>query len=150
MKLYEILNKLHFDVCTLKLPTNFVAHSTFHILKLKLFLHDEHRPYQKQKVQLNVDAIKHRLVAKIKNIFFARHTCFWGKKYLVKYKGCHHKEVMWMKPTHLDHLLDIVVKFEQERGHKLVVKRTLKKIAPKIGLNVDDGALLQWGRAPTK
>jgi hypothetical protein len=27
-----------------------------------------------------------------------------------------------MKPTHLDHLLDIVAKFEQKRGHKLVVK----------------------------
>jgi hypothetical protein len=32
-----------------------------------------------------------------------------------------------MKPTHLDHLLDTIAKFEQERGHKLVVKITFKK-----------------------
>jgi hypothetical protein len=38
---YEILHKPHHDVYTLKLPANFVAHPTFHVLKLKLFLHDE-------------------------------------------------------------------------------------------------------------
>jgi hypothetical protein len=46
-KPYEILHKLHPDVYTLNLLTNFVAHPTFHILKLKVFLHDEQRPYQK-------------------------------------------------------------------------------------------------------
>jgi hypothetical protein len=35
---YEILHKLHVNMYTLKLPTNFVAHPTFHILKLELFL----------------------------------------------------------------------------------------------------------------
>jgi len=38
--------------------------------------------------------------------------------------GFHHKETMWMKSTHLDHLLEMVNKFEQERGHKLGVKKT--------------------------
>jgi hypothetical protein len=38
---YEILDKLHLDMYTLKLWTNFVTHPTFHILKLKLFLHDD-------------------------------------------------------------------------------------------------------------
>jgi len=32
-----------------------------------------------------------------------------------------------VKPSHLDHLLDLVAKFEQERGHELGVKRTTKK-----------------------
>ncbi len=36
--LYEILHKLHLNVYILKLPTNFVAHPTFHVLTLKLFL----------------------------------------------------------------------------------------------------------------
>ncbi len=49
---YEILHKPHPDVYTLKLSTNFVAHPTFHVSKLKLFLCDEQRPYQKQKMQL--------------------------------------------------------------------------------------------------
>jgi hypothetical protein len=48
-RFYEILHKPHPDVCTLKLPSNFVAHPTFHILKLKLFLCDEQRPNRKQK-----------------------------------------------------------------------------------------------------
>jgi hypothetical protein len=38
---YEILHKSNFDVYTLKLLTNFVAHVTFYISKLKLFLCDD-------------------------------------------------------------------------------------------------------------
>jgi hypothetical protein len=41
---YEILHKSHINMYTLKLPLNFVAHMTFHVLKLKLFLCDEQRP----------------------------------------------------------------------------------------------------------
>jgi hypothetical protein len=41
-----------------------------------------------------------------------------------------------MKPIDLDHLLDIVAKFEQERGHKLVVKKIPQKNALKIGLKL--------------
>jgi hypothetical protein len=36
---YEILHKPHLDMYTLKLQSNFLAHPTLHILKLKLFLH---------------------------------------------------------------------------------------------------------------
>jgi hypothetical protein len=36
----------------------------------------------------------------------------------------HHKEVVWMNPIHLDHLLEMVNKFKQERDHELGVKRT--------------------------
>jgi hypothetical protein len=41
---YEILHKSHPNLYTLKLPPNFVAYPTFHVLKLKLFLCDEQRP----------------------------------------------------------------------------------------------------------
>jgi hypothetical protein len=35
---------------------------------------------------------------------------------------------MWMKPAHLDHLLEMVNKFEQEKGHKFVgMQRTWEK-----------------------
>lgn len=43
-----------------------------------------------------------------------------------------------MNFTHFDHLLDMVNKFEQERGHELGVKKE-KKDPPTNGLNVDDG-----------
>jgi len=43
-RLYGILHKSHFDLYTLKLSINFVAHLTFYVPKLKLFLHDEQRP----------------------------------------------------------------------------------------------------------
>ncbi len=41
---YEIIVKPHLNVYMLKLPTSFVAHSIFHVLKLKLFLRNENRP----------------------------------------------------------------------------------------------------------
>jgi outer membrane phospholipase A len=68
-RFHEILHKLHPNVYTLKLPSNFVAHPTFHVSKLKLFLQDDQRPNQKQKVQLEMDVIKHMLATKIKSIF---------------------------------------------------------------------------------
>ncbi len=69
-------------------------------------------------------AIEHRLVTEIKSILHVKQTCFRVKEYLVKCKGCHHKEIMWMKPTHLDHLFEMVNKFEQVKGHKFGVERT--------------------------
>jgi hypothetical protein len=42
---YGILHKSHLEVYTLKLSINFVAHSTFYVSKLKLFLHDEQKTY---------------------------------------------------------------------------------------------------------
>ncbi len=58
----------------------------------------------------------------------------------MKYKGCNHKDAMWMKPAHLDHLLEMVNKFKQEKGHELVgVKKTWKKKRPLVSnLNVDE------------
>jgi hypothetical protein len=112
---YEILHKLHPNVYTMKLPSNFVSHLTFHILKLKSLLCDGHKLNWIQKVWLEVNAIEHKLAAEIKGIFCARQTHLKSKKYLVKYKGCHHKEAMWMKPTHLNHVLEMVNKFESKR-----------------------------------
>jgi hypothetical protein len=101
---YETLHKPHYNVYTLKLSTNFVTHPTFHVSKLKLFLSDDQKPNQKQKVRLKVDAIEHRLIVEIKGILCAKQTCLKGKEYLVQYKGCHHKETVWIKHAHLDHL----------------------------------------------
>ncbi len=56
-----------------------------------------------------------------------RQTCLKGKVYLVRYTGCHHKEVIWMKFAHLDDLPKMAKKFEQEQGHELGVKRIQKK-----------------------
>ncbi len=71
---YKIFHKLHPNMYTLKLLVNFVAHLTFHVSNLKLFLHDEQRLDRKQKVQLNGDAIEHTLTVEIKGIFQARQT----------------------------------------------------------------------------
>lgn len=137
---YEISDKLHLDMYTLKLWTNFVTHPTFHILKLKLFLHDDQGPDWKLKVWPKVDAIEHRLVAKIGGIFYIKQTQLRSKEYLVKYKPCHHKEAVWMKPNHLDHLPEMVNKFAQEWGHELGVKKTWKKKRNPFasGLGVDE------------
>jgi len=51
-----------------------------------------------------------------------------------------------VKPSHLDHLLDMVAMFKQERGHELGLKRTIKKkkpqeeaTQPQNGYNVNEG-----------
>jgi hypothetical protein len=77
---------------SLKLLTNFVAHLTFQISKLKLFLCDKHKLDQKQGAWLDVKGIKHWLVVAIEGTLHKRQTCLEGKEYLVKYKGCYHKE----------------------------------------------------------
>jgi hypothetical protein len=45
-----------------------------------------------------------------------------------------------MKPNHLDHLPEMVNKFEQEWGHELGVKKTWKKKRNPLasGLGVDE------------
>jgi hypothetical protein len=40
---YEIVAKLHLDAYMSKLLTSFMAHLTFHVLKLKLFFQDERK-----------------------------------------------------------------------------------------------------------
>jgi hypothetical protein len=47
---YESLHKPHPNVYNLKFIVNVVAHPTFHISKLKLFLCDEQKLNQKQKM----------------------------------------------------------------------------------------------------
>jgi hypothetical protein len=74
-----------------------------------------------------MDAIEHRLATKIKGIFHVKQMCLKGKEYLIKYKGCHHNKIVWMKPAHLDCLSNTVAKFKQERGHEFGVKKTPKK-----------------------
>jgi DNA-directed RNA polymerase subunit M/transcription elongation factor TFIIS len=54
-----------------------------------------------------VNVIEHKLMAEIKNILHMRQTRLKGKESLVKYKSCHHKEVVWMQLAHLDHLPEI-------------------------------------------
>ncbi len=76
---------------------------------------------------MDVNGIEHNLATKIKSLFHVKQTCLKDKEYLVKYKGCHHKEAVWMELVHLDHLLDMVSKFEQDRGHELGMKKTQKK-----------------------
>jgi len=97
---------------TLKLPSNFVAHPTFNVSKFKLFISDDQKPNWKQKARPKVDAIEHMLVVEIEGTFRARQICVKRKEYLVKYKSCHHKEAIWMKFVHLEHLLEMVNKFE--------------------------------------
>jgi hypothetical protein len=100
-----------------------------------------------------MDAIKHSLAAEIKSILYARQTCLKSKEYLVKYKGCHHKEVMWMKPIHMDHLLETMNKFQQESESQIRNEENLKEKKDPFtnGLNVHECINPpKWGRMPTK
>jgi hypothetical protein len=64
---------------TLKLTINFVAHLTFHVLKLKLFMCDDQKLNRKQKVWLDVHTIEHRFAIKINDILCAKETHMKGK-----------------------------------------------------------------------
>jgi hypothetical protein len=74
-----------------------------------------------------VDVIEHKPIIEIKGILRARQTHLRSKEYLGKYKGYHHKEAIWMELVQLNHLLEMVNKFEQERAHELGMKKTWKK-----------------------
>ncbi len=76
-----------------------------------------------------IDVVEQMFVNEIKGIIWTRQTHLQSKEYLVKHKGYHPKEVVWVKPSQLDHLLNMVAKFEQERGHELGMKMTRKKKA---------------------
>jgi hypothetical protein len=48
-----------------------------------------------------------------------KQTKHLGKQYSVKWKGYNQKEATWVRPSHWDHLLEMVDKFEWERKHEL-------------------------------
>jgi hypothetical protein len=53
-------------------------------------------------VQQDVDGFEHQFATKIESMFHAKQTHLKGKKYVVKYKGCNHKEATRMKFAHLN------------------------------------------------
>ncbi len=59
---------------------------------------------------------------------------------MVKYKGYHHKDVVWMKLVHLDHLLENGKQVSARKGHELArVKKIWKEKKPLAsGLNIDE------------
>jgi hypothetical protein len=63
--LYKIICKPYHDVYTLQLPMTLVAHSTFHVSKLKLVHEDKKRKDWKHAYHLIFDLIKHKLVGEI-------------------------------------------------------------------------------------
>jgi hypothetical protein len=98
---YEILHKSNFDVYTLKLLTIFVAHLTFYISKLMLFLCDDQWPNKKQKLWLYLDVIKHMLAIKIESILCVKQTQILNEKNTIKWKPCNQKERV-LKTQHID------------------------------------------------
>lgn len=60
--------KLHPNVYILLLPTTFVAHSTFHVSKLKLFYKNKKKNNKKHAYHLRFDIIEHRLLGEVECI----------------------------------------------------------------------------------
>jgi hypothetical protein len=65
---YKLLYKLHPNVYILLLPTTFVAHSTFHVFKLKLFYKNKKKKNKKHAYHLRFDFIEHKLVGEVECI----------------------------------------------------------------------------------
>jgi hypothetical protein len=65
---YKMFHKLHPNVYILLLPTTFVAHSTFHVSKLKLFHENKKNKNKKHAYHLRFDIIEHRLVGEVECI----------------------------------------------------------------------------------
>jgi hypothetical protein len=108
----KVLHKPLLNIYTLLLPTTLVVHPTFHVSKLKPFNEDKRRKDRKHAYHPRFDLIKHKLTREAKCILATRHTKCIGKQYLVKWKRCHLKESQWVKLGYLDHLLEMVDKFE--------------------------------------
>ncbi len=96
-----------------------VAHPTFRVSKLKQIHENKKRKDQKHAYHLGFDLIEHKLVGEVECILTTKQTRKIGKQYLVKWKGCHPKKFQWVKFAHLNHLPEMVKKFEHECGHKM-------------------------------
>jgi hypothetical protein len=62
---YARSSKMHPNVYILLLPTTFVAHSTFHVSKLKLFYENKKKKNKKHAYHSRFDVIEHRLVGEV-------------------------------------------------------------------------------------
>jgi hypothetical protein len=69
-----------------------VAHSIFHVSKLKPIHEDKKRKDQKQAYHLGFDLIEHKFVGEMEGILVVRQIRWIGEQYLVKWKGCHPKK----------------------------------------------------------
>jgi hypothetical protein len=70
--LYKIICKPHFDVYILQLLTTLVAHSTFHVSKLKLVHEDKKRKDHKHAYHARFNHIEHKLVEEAECILATR------------------------------------------------------------------------------
>ncbi len=66
------------------------------------------------KIESKHDFIEHKLVSEIECILGVRQTKQVDKQYLVNGNGATQRE--WVKQSHIDHLLEMVDKFELEKG----------------------------------
>ncbi len=107
----------------------------FHVSKLKSFkASNDKRPERKHEYDKGFNLMEHRITIEIECILDAKQTRRCGKKYLIKWKGCHPKEAQWVSLSHLNHLPKMVQKFEMEKRHELGHKKSHKKQV--IGINI--------------
>jgi hypothetical protein len=71
---YTIIHKPHPNVYTFQLPMTLVAHSTFHVSKLKPIHEDKKRKDQKQAYHPRFDLIGHKFAREVECILAARQT----------------------------------------------------------------------------
>jgi hypothetical protein len=102
-------------------------HPTFHVSKLKSFKANDKRLERKHEHHKGFNPMEHRITTKIECILSVKQTQRCGKQYFIKWKGCHPKESQWVSLSHLNHLLEMVEKFEMEKGHELGRKKSHKK-----------------------
>jgi hypothetical protein len=69
-----------------------VAHSTFHVSKLKPIHENKKRKNQKQVYHSGFDLTEHKFIGEVECILATRQTKRISKKYWVKWKACHPKE----------------------------------------------------------
>ncbi len=95
-----------------------MAHSTFHVSKLKSFHKYNKKRDKKQAYHLGFNTIEHRFAKEVECTMGAKQTRSLGKQYLIKWKWCHLKEAQCVKLDHLDHQLEMPKKFELKKGMK--------------------------------
>lgn len=99
--LFVIEKWLFEDVYKLMLPMEMKVHPTFHVSLLKPYHEDTLRPECKQVLRPTPELVGDHLEYEVEGILKCKNTKKKGKEYLVKWRGYHEKEAIWVEAKHM-------------------------------------------------
>ena len=113
---FLIVERVFKDVYKLELLPEIKVHPTFHVSLLKPFKEDTLWLDRKQVIRPPPNLVGDHLEYEVEGILKCRNHKHKGKEYLVKWRGYHEKEAIWVAARKMVHAKEIVECFEKTRA----------------------------------